>query len=157
VDNKYELTREKLFELQSELRQLIEVGKPQVIKELSAARDQGDLSENADYDAAKNKQSEIENRIAEIETILNNYTLIEKPTSSKNVRIGSTVEVERDINGKTSTKVYTIVGAVDADPATNKISNDSPIALAIMGKAIGDSVKITNVEKPYQITIKKIN
>jgi transcription elongation factor GreA len=156
MDKKFELSPEKLQQLKQELKQLIEVEKPQIINDLTVARDAGDLSENADYDAAKNKQSEIENRIAEIELILNNYVLIKKSGDAKTVSLGSTVHCTIDKNNKKIAKKYVIVGEVDADPFQNKISNVSPIALAIIGKSVGQTVKLTCVEKPYNITIDKI-
>ena len=108
---KIELTREGEAKLTQELRHLIDIDRPEVLEQLAAARAQGDLSENADYDAARNKQAEVEARIKEIENILANAKIIEdKKSVSKLVALGSTVEV-KDLSDNT-VATYTIVGTV---------------------------------------------
>lgn len=150
------LTQEGLEELKAELKNLLEITRPKVIEELVEARNQGDLSENADYDAARNRQAEVEARIKEVETLINRAKVIDdsKTHSTGEVKIGSTVEFLSSLNHKT--KEIKIVGAIEADPFSRLISNESPIAKAILGKKIGDTVEIKDILKPYKITIKSI-
>ncbi|AUM62459.1 transcription elongation factor GreA [Spiroplasma monobiae] len=149
------LTAEGLQELKDELAHLINNIRPQVIQELVEARAQGDLSENADYDAARNRQAEVEARIKEVEAMLSKAKIIEDTNSkNKEVKIGSQVtftsqKTKKDMSVK-------IVGAIEADPFENKISNESPLAKAMMGKVVGDSVEVRELKEPYKITIKEI-
>lgn len=152
--NKVELTKEGAEKLEKELRHLIDIDRPEVIESLQAARAQGDLSENADYDAARNKQAEIEARIKQIENILANVKIIsEKPKATKVVGLGSKVTV-RDLSDN-SEAVYTIVGTVEANPIKGLISNVSPLGRAIVDKAVGD-VAIVHVAQEYKVEILKI-
>ncbi|AUB31336.1 transcription elongation factor GreA [Spiroplasma floricola] len=149
------LTAEGLQELKDELAHLINNVRPQVIEELVEARAQGDLSENADYDAARNRQAEVEARIKEVEAMLSKAKLIEDTNSkNKEVKIGSQV-IFANQKTKNEMKVK-IVGAIEADPFENKISNESPLAKAMMGKVVGDSVEVRELKEPYKITIKEI-
>ncbi|ALD66137.1 transcription elongation factor GreA [Spiroplasma cantharicola] len=149
------LTAEGLKELKEELTHLINNVRPQVIEELVEARAQGDLSENADYDAARNRQAEVEARIKEVEAMLSKAKII-KDSNSKNkeVKIGSQVSFTSQKTKKEMT--VKIVGAIEADPFENKISNESPLAKAMMGKVVGDSVEVRELKEPYKITIKDI-
>jgi len=115
---------------------------------IAAARDFGDLSENAEYDAAREAQGLLETRITEIETILQNASIIQTGNSST-VMLGSTVELEA--NGKAVT--YTVVGPVEADPLEGKVSNESPIGQALMGKAVGDTVTISTPKGELAYTV----
>lgn len=136
MKKQYHLTLEGKTELEGELAELI--GKRgDIAEKIANARDYGDLSENAEYDAAREEQSLLETRIAELEDILKNADII-KPGKSSTVRVGSTVSLE---NGKKVT--YQVVGPVEADPLEGKISNESPIGAALMGKKVGDKVTIT--------------
>ncbi|AJM71896.1 MULTISPECIES: transcription elongation factor GreA [Mycoplasma] len=150
------LTQEGLEELKVELKHLLEVVRPKVIEELVEARNQGDLSENADYDAARNRQAEVEARIKEVESLINRAKVIEDSSDSSNeeVKIGSTVEFVSNLDKKV--REIKIVGAIEADPFSNLISNESPIAKAMLGKKAGVTVEIKDIAKPYKITIKKI-
>jgi transcription elongation factor GreA len=152
---KYELTLSGKQEIEQELKHLIDVVKPEVIRELILAREQGDLSENADYDAAKNKQAEVIERINELQNILNNTLIIDDAKSNskgaKVVELGKTVTFKKIKEKKEYT--YKIVGEVEANPSNGKIAKNSPIAKSIIGKTIGEIVKITGVEKPYEIEI----
>jgi len=137
------LTKEGLAELQSELKQIKEVFLPQVLEAIEAARAQGDLRENADYEISLNRKEELETRIAQIEEILNNYRLIgteSSTTNSSRVQIGSTVKVKYLEDN--STFEVQIVGASEADALNFKISNESPLAKAVLGKEIGSEVKV---------------
>lgn len=150
---KIELTKEGEAKLNKELRHLIDVERPEVLEQLAAARAQGDLSENADYDAARNKQAEVEARIKEIENILANAKIIDEKTKvSKLVALGSTVEI-KDLSDNTKA-TYTIVGTVEANPTKGLISNVSPLGKAIIGKKVGD-VCVVRVAREYKVEILK--
>lgn len=151
---KIELTKEGEAKLTKELRHLIDIDRPEVLDQLAAARAQGDLSENADYDAARNKQAEVEARIKEIENILANAKIIEeKKQTSKLVALGSTVEI-KDLSDNTKA-TYTIVGTVEANPTKGLISNVSPLGKAIVGKKVGD-VCVVRVAREYKVEILKL-
>lgn len=152
------LSREKYNEIKKEMDHLIQVERPSVIKTIQDAREQGDLSENADYDAAKQKQAEIETKIKQLENILNHCEIIEGARTNKKpevVKIGTVVEIY-DLAEKKSFE-YAIVGTVEADPDKNKISNESPLAIAILGKKKGDEVEIKGIERPYRVKILSIS
>ena len=152
--SKIELTREGEEKLQKEYRHLIDIDRPEVIEALQAARSQGDLSENADYDAARTKQAEIEGRIKEIENILANVKIIsEKTTKSKGVVLGSKVTI-KDLSDDT-VETYTIVGTVEANPLKGLISNVSPLGRAVVDKNIGDIVSV-HANKEYKVEILNI-
>ena len=133
----YQITESGQRELERELEEL-KSRRGEIADKIAAARDFGDLSENAEYDAAREAQGLLETRITEIETILQNASIIQTGSSST-VTLGSTVELEA--NGKAV--VYTVVGPVEADPLEGKVSNESPIGQALMGKAVGDTVTIS--------------
>ena len=133
----YQITESGQRELERELEEL-KSQRGEIADKIAAARDFGDLSENAEYDAAREAQGLLETRITEIETILQNASIIQTGNSST-VMLGSTVELEA--NGKAVT--YTVVGPVEADPLEGKVSNESPIGQALMGKAVGDTVTIS--------------
>jgi transcription elongation factor GreA len=128
--------------LKAELQRLRGVDRPNVIQAISEARAQGDLSENADYDAAKERQSFIEGRIAEIEAKISNMQIIDPATLDADGRcvFGATVEVE-DMDGD-SVITYQIVGDDEADIKGGKISVSSPIARALIGKSAGDVAEV---------------
>lgn len=132
----FQITQEGKKELEHELEQL-KGRRGEIADKIAEARDYGDLSENAEYDAAREDQGIVETRIAEIEDILQNAELI-KGGKKNEVGLGSTVELK---TGSKTVK-YTVVGPVEADPLEGKISNESPIGEALMGKKIGDSVTI---------------
>lgn len=143
----YQITEPGKKELEAELVEL-KGRRGDIAEKISNARDFGDLSENAEYDAAREEQGLVESRIAEIEDILLNAELIKVSKSSK-VTLGSVVEL------KTGTKTvsYTVVGPVEADPLAGRISNESPIGEALMGKKVGDHAVITTPkgELDYEI------
>jgi len=145
------VTKEGLNELIKERDNLIHVVRPEVKAELVAARAQGDLSENADYDAARDRQAKVESRIAELQEMLKNYEIIdEKKGRSKTIRIGSTVTI-LDLEDETE-ETYAIVGSVEADPLNGKLSNETPLAQAIMDHKEGDTVRVA-VDEPYKVKI----
>lgn len=133
----FQITDEGKRELEKELEEL-KGRRGEIADKIAEARDYGDLSENAEYDAAREEQGLVESRIAEIEDILLNAEIIKSGTSSK-VGLGSKVELK---TGK-KTVTYTVVGPVEADPLEGRVSNESPIGEALMGKKVGDKVTIT--------------
>ena len=144
------LTKEGLSELQAELDDLKQNVRPEVIGQIKEARAQGDLSENAEYHAARDRQGQVEARIKELEYLIDNATIIED-TKSNVVQVGSTVEIKYIADNETET--YYIVGSTEADPFENKISNESPIAKGIMGKKKGTIVTIESPNGNYDIEI----
>jgi transcription elongation factor GreA len=133
----YQITDDGKRDLETELEEL-KSRRGAVADKIAEARDFGDLSENAEYDSAREAQGLLESRIAEIEDVLLNAELIKAVKSSK-VILGSKVELR---TGK-KTVNYAVVGPVEADPIAGKISNESPIGEALMGKKVGDTITIT--------------
>jgi len=137
------VTREGLKKLKDELDELESVRRREVAGRLKEAISFGDLSENSEYEDAKNEQALVENRIAELKGMIKTAKIIvEKKSSEKIVKVGSTVTVQ-NITDKDEIETYTIVGSTEADPASAKISNESPIGLAIMDREQGDEVMVT--------------
>ena len=155
MDNKkyYELTEEGRLNLEREKQHLIDVDRPNNIKALQDARSQGDLSENADHDAAREEQSRIEARIAEITEILKNVKIITKDSSNR-VTTGKNVTIE--FIGMNKTESYDIVGTIEADPFEHKISNESPLGKAIMGHDKGTTLTVVT-EKGKEFRVKIID
>jgi len=131
------ITKEGLEKAKKELSELKNVRRKEVASRIEIAKDMGDLSENAEYNEAKEEQGFVEGRIAELEALVPNAIIIER-ANADSVTIGCTVRVET--NGKE--REYTIVGASEADPVKGKISNESPLGTAFLGKAAGDSVEV---------------
>ena len=153
TEKKIYLTREGLADLKNELDDLINVKRPANIISIKEARALGDLSENADYDSAKNEQAEIEGRIKRLEKMLENVEIIEHVDTDK-VSIGSTVSIKYVDDDDTDE--YKIVGSQEADPFMSKISNESPIAKAILNKKVGDIVEVESPNGVYKIEITEI-
>ena len=147
------LTKEGLAEVAAELDDLKQNVRPEVIGQIKEARAQGDLSENAEYHAARDRQGHVEARIKELEYLLDNATIIEE-TKSDVVTVGSTVEIKYIDDNEVET--YYIVGSTEADPFENKISNESPIAKGIMGKKKGAVVSIESPNGSYDIELVSI-
>lgn len=146
-----ELTQEGLDKLKTELRYLVDVKRDENLEALKEARSQGDLSENADFDAARHEQAVIEARISELEYTIKNAKIV-KPTQDNIVEIGKTVNLL--FVEKKQEKVYTIVGTIESNPIENRISVDSPLARAIKGSTIGDTVTVqTEVGKIYHVKV----
>ncbi len=148
----YKLTKEGIAELQSELDALI-ADRPEVIEKIKTARELGDLSENAEYSAAKDDQARAETRIQEIEHILKNVDIIKSPKAGSKVGLGSKVTLA----GAKGEKVFQVVGTVEADPLQGKISDESPIGQALIGKALNDDVEIVTPSETLTYKIKEIN
>lgn len=149
------LTKKGLEELKVELDELINVKRPANIIAIKEARALGDLSENADYDAAKDEQAQIEGRIQKIEKMIENAEIIEE-TSKDAVGIGSTVQIKYVDDDEDETDEYMIVGSQEADPFMSKISNESPIAKALLDKKVGDIVTVESPNGSYKIEITEI-
>ena len=145
----YQITEDGKKELELELEEL-KSRRGEIADKIASARDFGDLSENAEYDAAREEQGLVETRIVEIEDILQNASIIKATPGSSTIGLGSRVELK--VGDKTVT--YTIVGPVEANPLEGKISNESPIGLQLMGKKVGDnvSIKTPKGEVVYEIT-----
>lgn len=150
MTKKYLLTQEGLTKLSEELKHLINDRRKEVIERIREAAAHGDLSENADYAQAREEQSFIEGRIQEIEDMVKNAEIITASHQHSNVTIGSTVKVKIDGQEKT----YTIVGSNEANPQEGKISNESLVGRALLGKKISDSVTVETPagNKTYEIT-----
>ena len=148
------LTEEGYNEIKEELDDLINVKRPENINAIKEARALGDLSENADYDAARNEQAEIEAKIKKLEMILENVKIIEE-ISTDQVGIGNTVKISY-VDDEDETDEYKIVGSQEADPFESKISNESPIAKALMGHKVGDTVSVESPNGNYDIKLMEI-
>ena len=147
----FQITEVGKKELEAELITL-KGRRGEIADRIAEARNYGDLSENADYDTAREDQALVETRIAEIEDILANAEII-KARKGSHVTVGSTVDLKS--NGKTV--VYTLVGPVEADPLEGKISNESPMGVALMGKKVGESATITTPKGEVSYEIVKIS
>ena len=147
------LTSEGYLDLETELNTLKSEDRPRIIEAIKEARAQGDLSENADYDAARDEQAKIEARIQELEYMLEHAKIIEK-TSGDKVAVGTTVTVKYVDDDEE--EEYSIVGSMEADPFENKISNESPIGKAIMNKKVGDTISVESPNGAYDIKIVSI-
>lgn len=146
------LTSEGYLELETELNYLKTEKREEVLNTLKEARALGDLSENAEYDNARDEQGKLEARIKEIEFILEHASIIEdEATESGVVSIGSTVSLQYD--GDDEVEEYRIVGSQEADPFNNKISNESPIASAILNKKVGSVVEVSSPDGVYKVKI----
>lgn len=149
----YKLTKEKLEELQQELEYIKNVRENEVAEQIKVARGFGDLSENSEYDEAKNEQGKLYSRKAEIQVILDNYVLIEENANiEKGVSIGCDVTLE--IGGREAK--YTVVGAQEADPRKNCISDESPVGKAMMGHFAGETVTVEAPAGSFPCRILKI-
>ena len=151
VTEKIPMLHEGYEALQKELRRLKQVERPSIIAAIEEARGHGDLSENAEYHAAKEKQGQIEARIAELDDTLGHAEIID-PTklSGKQVKFGATVSLLDEDNKK---KVYQVVGAYETDVKAGRISYNSPLGRALIGKSVGDDVEVhtPSGEKYYEI------
>ena len=153
MSNKVYLTNEGFLEIEEELNHLKEVKRPEIIKALKDARALGDLSENAEYSSARENQAKLEARIKEIEYTLEHATIIENSNDGK-IRVGSVVTIKYIEDDEE--EEYSIVGTNETDPFENKISNESPIAAAIMGKKEGDIVAVESPNGSFDVKILKV-
>ena len=149
------LTDEGFLEIEAELNELKNVRRPAVIKALKEARALGDLSENADYDAARAEQAQVEGRIQELERIMENAVIIEKRTTDT-VSLGTTVKIKYIDDDDDEYEEYRIVGSKEADPSNNKISNESPLAIAIMNAKAGEVRTVESPNGSYDVEVLEI-
>lgn len=149
MKKQFYLTKEGIKELETEHAALIAERGP-VAERIKTAREFGDLAENAEYSSARQEQERVESRISELENILQNIREIKKPKGDSKVQLGSGVKL-KSTAGKT--KEFQVVGTVEADPMDGKISDESPIGKALMGKKVGESVEIVT---PAETTTYKI-
>ena len=152
--DKQKLTKAGYKKLQDELKYLVDEAREEIKVQLAEARAQGDLSENADYDAARDHQARVEARIRQLDDMLKNIVLIDgRKGRSKTVRLGSTVTLE--FQDTMERETYTIVGTVESDPINGKLSNETPLAVAIMDHKVNDVVPVL-VTPAYNVKIVEV-
>jgi transcription elongation factor GreA len=133
------ISRDGLEKLRLELDEMVNVRRAEVASRISEAKEHGDITENAEYEDAKNEQAFIEGRIQSLSALIKNAVIIDEKTSKTHVQIGSTVELE----GAQGRESYTIVGSAEASPSQGRISNESPVGRALLGKKKGDKVTVS--------------
>ena len=154
-EKSYPMTAEGKEKLQAELKNLKLVKRPEVIERIKVARSFGDLSENSEYDAAKDEQSHLEDRIAQVEEMLKYAQVVDAESVDPNeVSVGKTITYTEV--GTDDPETYTIVGSDESDPLNGKISNDSPIAQALLGKKKGETVSITTPGGKFDVVINNV-
>ena len=146
------ISKDGLEKLRAELDEMLAVRRPEIAQRIHDAKEHGDLSENAEYEDAKNEQAFVEGRIQALESMIKNATLIDAHTSTDHVQIGSSVTVS--IDGETQT--FLIVGSAEARPADGRISNESPVGRALLGKKKGDKVLVQVPAGAFTYTVKEI-
>lgn len=152
AEKSYPMTAEGKEKLEAELKDLKLVKRPEVIQRIKVARSFGDLSENSEYDAAKDEQSHLEDRIAQVEEMLKYADVVDNESVDPNeVAVGKTVTYTEV--GEDDPETYTIVGSDESDPLSGKISNDSPIAKALIGRKKGETVSITTPGGKFDVKI----
>lgn len=152
MKKQFHLTAKGVEDLEKELEGL-KAQRSEVADRIKTAREFGDLSENAEYSAARQEQEKNESRISEIEHILENVHVIEQPKDKDKVELGNTVELKNSAGDKT----FTIVGSVEADPLSGKVSDESPIGKALLGKKLGEDVEIVTPAKTITYKIAAIS
>jgi transcription elongation factor GreA len=152
VDQRRQVTREGLEEITAELAEMIEVKRPAIIAAVAEARSHGDLRENAAYEAARHDQMMLERRIQDYEDLVRNAEVVGPNTNSSVIGLGTTVIV--DLDGMDET--FTIVGAAESRPAAGRISVESPIGRALLGKRAGDSAVAITPRGRTAMTVKEI-
>jgi transcription elongation factor GreA len=152
-ENTIILTADGYLELEEELNELKNIRRPEIIKALKEARALGDLSENADYDAARNEQAQVEAKIKDLEYQLEHATIADTKKSANKVGLGSVVTIMYDDGEK---EEYKIVGSMEADIFNGKISNDSPLGKALFNHKKDDKVTVESPNGGYDIVISNI-
>jgi len=147
------LTKEKLEELRAELDDMVNVKRAEVATRIHEAKEHGDITENAEYEDAKNEQAFVEGRIQALSALIKNAVVIDENHSTTHVQIGSTVTI-RSQDGKES---FTIVGSAEAAPADGKISNESPVGRALLGRKKGEEVTVSVPAGDYTYKILSIS
>ena len=153
--NKIPMTANGYDNLQKELKKLLNEDRPNIIEAIAEARSHGDLSENAEYQYAKEQQSLIEGKIVDLESAVSRAEVIDvKSLEGNDIKFGATVEIEDDDNGELVT--YQIVGEYESDIKNNKLSVNSPLAKGLINKAIDDVVEINSPKGQKSYTIKSV-
>ena len=147
------ISKDGLDKLRAELDEMLAVRRPEIAQRIHDAKEHGDLSENAEYEDAKNEQAFVEGRIQTLEAMIKNATLIDEHTSTDHVQIGSTVKVKGDEGPET----FLIVGSAEAKPAQGRISNESPVGRALLGRKKGDKVVVKVPAGDFAYTIVEIS
>lgn len=157
-EKQFPMTLAGKAKLEEELNMLKTVRRPEVVERIKVARSFGDLSENSEYDSAKEEQGFVEGRISTIESMLRNAVIITEDVTNSTVTLGKTVTFVEIINGEKEDfqESYTIVGSAEADPIEGKISNDSPIAKALLGCKVEDRVKLLTPGGEMEVEILEI-
>ncbi|HEY4601216.1 MAG TPA: transcription elongation factor GreA [Cerasibacillus sp.] len=154
-DKSYYMTEEGKEKLEKELLFLKTEKRKEVVERIKIARDFGDLSENSEYDSAKEEQAFVESRIAQLEQMIRNAVIIENDNNNSSVvSLGKSVTFMELPDGEEET--YRIVGSAEADPLEGKISNDSPIAKSLLGKEVGNEVQVNTPGGEFQVKILKV-
>ncbi len=148
----YVVTQEGMEKLRKELEERVNVVRKEIAQSIKEAKEQGDLSENAEYAEAKHAQAENEARIAELEALIKNAEVVKHDGRVRGVQIGSTVDVR--CNGKEMR--FTIVGANEADPGSGKITSESPFGKALMGRNEGEDVTVETPAGTTECTIVRV-
>lgn len=155
AEKSFPMTAEGKTKLEAELKDLKLVKRPEVIQRIKVARSFGDLSENSEYDAAKDEQSHVEDRIAQVEEMLKYAQVVDADSVDPDeVSVGKTITYTEV--GEDDPETYTIVGSDESDPLNGKISNDSPIAKALLGKKKGETVSITTPGGTFDVVINEV-
>lgn len=156
IEKSFYMTQEGKEKLENELHYLKTERRQEVVERIKEARGFGDLSENSEYDAAKDEQAFVESRINHVETMIRNAVIIENDNDNPDiVSLGKTVTFKEFPGGEEES--YTIVGSAEADPFEGKISNDSPMAKSLLGHEIGTEVSVTTPGGDIQVQIVKID
>ena len=154
AEQQFEMTKKGYEEAKERLKYLQTTKRQEIVERIAEARSHGDLSENAEYDAARNEQTMNEIEIAELDHAIKNAVILEENTDTSYVHIGSKVKVyDEDMEEE---EVYEITGSMEANAMENKISNESPVGKALMKGKVGDVVKVLAPEGEYKLTIKEI-
>lgn len=140
MKNNVKLTKQGLLTLRNELEELRDVKRPKLVERLANARSQGDLSENSDYQSAKEELEFLDGRIDELEEVVKNASVVSGSTKTGESGIGVGTKVTVKVNGVKT--VFDIVGEWEADPVNKKIAHDSPLGLALAGKKVGEKVEV---------------
>jgi len=152
VNNKTQyISEDGLAKLRAELEELINVRRQEIAQRIHDAKEHGDLAENAEYEDAKNEQAFVEGQIQRLEALIKNATIIDETHGTDHVQIGSTVKVD----GTDGKEVFTIVGSTEASPRDGKISNESPVGRALLGRTAGDQITVrlpNGTDVTYTIT-----
>ncbi len=146
------ISKDGLDKLRAELEEMLNVRRTEIAQRIHDAKEHGDLSENAEYEDAKNEQAFVEGRIQTLEVMIKNATIIDENTSTDHVQIGSTVRVK----GEDGPETFMIVGSAEAKPADGRISNESPVGRALLGRRKGDKVVVKVPAGDFAYTIVEI-